>query len=155
MVLAAMAFIVVLAVSPRFDPDTGVPLRLKNLPDADYRSFAEDAWKRGDAASALAALEFVMENEMPDAPACSVIYRQYLGEVERRNSAYGRILAIGKGFVLGEVDGLDSLGGSIVADFLVYGDLRDIVKEFAAGSERDELLQNLSKTPLLNPRTNY
>ena len=139
-VLAAMAFIVVLAVSPRFDPDTGVPLRLKNLPDADYRSFAEDAWKRGDAASALAALEFVMENEMPDAPACSVIYRQYLGEVERRNSAYGRILAIGKGFVLGEVDGLDSLGGSIVADFLVYGDLRDIVKEFAAGSERDDFV---------------
>lgn len=130
--LAAAFFAVSAPDSPR-----DFSAEFADLPDYDWRTFAETKWAAGDSASAMAALEFVIENRLPDSPACSRLYGEYLEQTRARNSLLGRAKAAGKGFLLGDVDGWDALAGAAVADFFVYGDLRDLARESFAGAERD------------------
>ncbi len=99
------------------------------LADVDFRLLAEEYWAGGNAEAALACLEYVISNDMADAPASRILYNKYLAQIRARKSALGRLSAVGKGFLLGEVDGADALAGSVLADLVVYGDVRDIVRE--------------------------
>ena len=129
--------------------------RVASLPDFDWRSYAKDRWAAGDSAASLAALEFVIENSLPDSPACSKLYADYLEQLRRRKSLAGRITAVGKGFLLGDVDGWDALAGAAVADFLLYGDLRDIARETLAGDSRDNFVLAMASVGVATSAAGY
>ena len=138
---------------------TSVPSRLPgdldSLPDFDWRSFARQKWNNGNQAAALAALEYVIENRLPDAPACSALYSQYLEDIRARKSLCGRAIAAGKGFLLGDIDGWDSLAGAAVADLFLYGDLRDMARESFAGDQRDNFVLALASAGAATSALSY
>ena len=100
--------------------------RIEKLPDCDFRAIAESFWNRGQKAEALACLEYSISNGLPDAAACNFLRNKYLKAEEIRSSAIGRLFSVGRGFITGNVDGIESFGGAVVSDIILYGDLRDI-----------------------------
>lgn len=64
---------------------------------------------------------------------------------------------MGRGFATGDVDGADSLAGAALSDLLLYGDLRDIVKETAINDKADPFVLALASagaaTTLFPPAT--
>ena len=121
----------------------------ENLPDFDYYSYAKKQWEQGNDFSALAALEYVVENKLGDSAACGELYNSYLKQIAERKSAKGRVIAVGKGFITGKADGIDSLSGSVLGDLLVYGDIRDIVRESFFEDETDSFVVAFSSIGLL------
>ena len=124
-----------------------VALHLSNLealPDVDYRLMAEEYWAGGRQEAALACLEYVISNKLPDAPASRRLYEKYLEQIRARNTTMGQLAAFGKGFLFSDIDGFDALAGAVVADLLVYGDIRDIVKEGFVEKDGDKFVLAMS-----------
>lgn len=113
---------------------------LARLPDCDFAGLAENCWAEGKRAEAFACLEYAVSNKTGDADECAFLREKYLKSEELRNSAWGRLCAVGRGFATGDVDGADSLAGAALSDLLLYGDLRDIVKETAINDKADPVL---------------
>lgn len=151
-VAAALAAVYFAAVFPERG---ALDARAASLPDFDWRAYAKDMWAAGDSAASLAALEFVIENSLPDTPACAKLYADYLEQLRQRKSFTGRIAAVGKGFLLGDVDGWDALAGAAVADFLLYGDLRDIARESLAGGSRDNFVLAMASVGVATSAAGY
>ncbi len=121
----------------------------ENLADFDYYSYAQKQWKQGNDFTALAALEYVVENNLGDSAACGELYNDYLKQIAERKSAKGRIIAVGKGFITGKADGIDSFSGSVLGDLLIYGDIRDIVRESFFEDESDAFVVAFSSAGIL------
>ena len=154
-VLAVVAALAAAYFAAVFPERGALDSRVASLPDFDWRAYAKGRWAAGDSAAALAALEFVIENSLPDTPACSKLYADYLEELRQRKSLAGRITAVGKGFLLGDVDGWDALAGAAVADFLLYGDLRDIARETLAGDSRDNFVLAMASVGVATSAAGY
>lgn len=118
--------------------------KLEKLPDCDFRALAESFWNRGQEAEAFACLEYSISNGLPDAAACNMLRNKYLNEEEKKNSATGRLFSVGRGFITGDVVNLESLGGAVVSDIILYGDLRDIAKELFINEQTDPFILLLS-----------
>ena len=118
--------------------------RIEKLPDCDFRAIAESFWNRGQKAEALACLEYSISNGLPDAAACNFLRNKYLKAEEIRSSAIGRLFSVGRGFITGNVDGIESFGGAVVSDIILYGDLRDIAKELFINEQTDPFILLLS-----------
>jgi len=104
----------------------------------------EAALAAGDGELAQSFLELADERRLAVAPAL----RQ---RVERANAPVAVAgQAVGKfaeGFVVGSPDDLAGLAGTLAGDLLIYGDVRDIVRESAnwvRGEEADELILGLA-----------
>ena len=117
---------------------------LARLPDCDFAGLAESCWAEGKRAEAFACLEYAVSNKTGDADECAFLREKYLKSEELRNSAWGRLCAVGRGFATGDVDGADSLAGAALSDLLLYGDLRDIVKETAINDKADPFVLALA-----------
>lgn len=117
---------------------------LARLPDCDFAGLAENCWAEGKRAEAFACLEYAVSNKTGDAGECAFLLEKYLKSVELRNSAWGRLCAVGRGFATGDVDGADALAGAALSDLLLYGDLRDIVKETAINEKADPFVLALA-----------
>ena len=117
---------------------------LARLPDCDFAGLAENCWAEGKRAEAFACLEYAVSNKTGDADECAFLREKYLKSEELRNSAWGRLCAVGRGFATGDVDGADSLAGAALSDLLLYGDLRDIVKETAINDKADPFVLALA-----------
>lgn len=111
--------------------------KLEKLPDCDFRALAESFWNRGQEAEAFACLEYSISNGLPDAAACNMLRNKYL-------NATGRLFSVGRGFITGDVVNLESLGGAVVSDIILYGDLRDIAKELFINEQTDPFILLLS-----------
>jgi hypothetical protein len=120
----------------------------EEIPDFDYRSMATNLWKQGQQEEALAALKIIIEQELPDAAAAEVLYGEYLREIVERSSGLGKMKAFGMAFVTGEVSSFEELAGSSLADFFIYGDVRDLGREILSGNN-DPLIVSLSSIGLL------
>lgn len=118
--------------------------QFRALPDSDYRQMAEEYWAAGQKEAALACLEYIISNNLPDSPASKKLYDKYLAEIRSRTSASGRLAAFGKGFFVSKIDGVDALAGAVTADFLVYGDIRDIVNEGFVKDEGDNFVLTMA-----------
>ncbi len=117
---------------------------LDSLSNYDYRTAAEQYWKENQQEYALACLEYVITNNMPDKAACEILYKDYLKQIEKRNSWYERCVAFGKGFLVGEVTSYDDLAGSVTGDLVMYGDVRDLVKQFVFEDKKDSVIIAMS-----------
>ncbi|MCB1102805.1 MAG: hypothetical protein KDL10_10600 [Kiritimatiellae bacterium] len=127
------------------DLQPGDPLaNYQNLPDVDIRAMAEEEWREGHEDSALLLLDYLIAIESPDKTAALQQQAQWLDAIKRRESALGRLKSAGWGALSGEVDSFESLAGSSVADFFVYGDLRDLFRETLLEDDTDEFIVLLS-----------
>lgn len=114
------------------------------LPDADLRSIAELEWEAGRKETALTILSYIIEENMGDAVGARLLMEEYRFEILEDQSAFGRFRAGAYGFVTGKVEDMSSLAGSSVADFIIYGDIRDLLRELVFEDDTDEIVVALS-----------
>ncbi|WP_156955877.1 hypothetical protein [Solidesulfovibrio alcoholivorans] len=117
---------------------------LDQLPDVDLRSLAEQEWDAGRKESAVNILDYIIESNLPDSPSAQALKGKYLNQIQFDNSPAGRLRAAGYGFLTGKADDLASLAGSAAADFVIYGDLRDLTRELFFEDQADPLIVTLS-----------
>ncbi len=103
----------------------------------------------GDISSAIALGNFAKEN--PDIPHAREIIALANREEATFNSWWSRTKRTASGFLTGDTSSAEGIGGDMVANFLVYGNIRDLAKEGyhkATGQPVDELLVALSAVGL-------
>lgn len=143
-ILIPLAILVALFQLP--DPlGKDTPLhQFESLPDADIRAMAEREWQEGRRGTAVSLLDYIIENNLPDAPGARSLKENYLAVMQRDATPLGRIKSFGYGALTGNVDSFESLAGSAVADLIVYGDIRDIVRELCFEDQADTFVVLLS-----------
>ena len=114
------------------------------LPDADLRALAEQYEKEGQLDDALVVLDYIIENNMSDKALSEQMRFNILERIEKNNSAMGRFYKMGYGFVTGKADDWESIAGATLGDFLVYGDVRDLVRETVFEEKADPIVVGLS-----------
>ena len=121
----------------------------EGFPDADLRSIAEQEWEAGRKETALSILDYIIEENMGDAAGARVLKQQYVRRIEEDESVVGRFQAAAYGFATGNVEDMSGLVGSSLADFLIYGDIRDLVREFVFEDDTDEIVVALSAAGII------
>jgi hypothetical protein len=119
-------------------------LNFDRLPDVDLRVMAEQEWAAERKETAIAILDYMVEENMGDAPSAKILRDQYLDKIKSDDSPTGRLRAAGYGFLTGKVDDVSSLAGSTVGDYFLYGDFRDVVRETVFEDDTDEIVVALS-----------
>jgi hypothetical protein len=119
------------------------------LSDYDFRSQADIYWQEGLQSHALNLLQTAIDLKTNDETALKEKYNQYLKEISDRNSTGGHLKAMGYAFITGEVNSFDELAGASVADFFIYGDIRDVSKELIFKESADPFILTLSSIGLL------
>ena len=113
-----------LLVGGRADDDISV---LDRLPDYDYIAEINDLMQQKRWGEAKTICEDVIALDLPSANKARELQAKCQLE---SGKIYNRLYKAGKGFITGEPDGsLEELGGSVVSDMLMYGDIRDLVKQ--------------------------
>lgn len=120
----------------------------ENLPEYDAAVEASELLRQNRLTEAL----LLVDTELAEDPANTrlLVIKQGL-EAERKNWMR-QLAAGGRGALTGRGDDMASLGGAIVADLFVFGDVRDIVIQsgnWLRGEETDPLLVALSAGGIL------
>lgn len=118
---------------------------LDRMSDYDYLEEIGGLEREGRLAEAEHLADFVLGGS-------SVAYRQKVAALRdkinrKRTSFWYRAYRAGKGFVKGDGHSLEELGGAIVSDFLLWGDIRDLAKQGynkVAGKETDPVVAGLA-----------
>ena len=123
---------------------------IDKLPDHDYVSEIRSLIKEKRYAEAIVLCEDVQKLELPCATDVGVLK----AEAERESKKFwNRILKSGRAFVTGNPDSsIEEIGAGIVSDMLMYGDIRDLVKQGwykITGKETDPLLAALAAVGLV------
>ena len=77
---------------------------------------------------------------------------------ETRTAFWNRAYRAGKGFVVGEGTSIEELGGAVVSDFLLWGDIRDLAKQGyykIKGKETDPVVAGLAAVGVLTSVASY
>ena len=118
---------------------------IEGLPDYDYIAEIKDLRNEGRLMEAEQLADFVLEN-------CNVSTREDVRsireEIEKERTAlWHRAWRGVKGFVVGEGHSVEELGGSVISDMLLWGDVRDLVKQGYykwTGKETDPVIAALA-----------
>jgi hypothetical protein len=137
-----------LAVAAEKDPSKLADLRLKGFDAAAATREIEEALKSGDVelAASFVALAGERAIELP---------KDLLARVEQANSTSEAtkrgIYNFAHGFITGEPQDVSGFAGAATGDLLVFGDIRDMVREgsrWARGMEADPLIMGLAAAGL-------
>lgn len=137
-----------LALAAESDPGKLADLRLKSFNAASATDEIEQALKAGDAelAASFVALAADRAIELP---------KELLTRVEAANSSSEAtkrgIYNFAHGFVTGEPQDMSGFAGAATGDLLVFGDIRDIVREgsrWLRGLDNDPLIMGLAAAGL-------
>jgi hypothetical protein len=137
-----------LALAADNNPAKLADLRLKHFDASAATREIEDALKAGDAelAASFVALSDERAIKLP---------KELLSRVEQANSAGAAaqrgVYNFAHGFITGEPQDLSGFAGAATGDLLVFGDIRDIVREgsrWARGMETDPLIMGLAAAGL-------
>lgn len=124
--------------------------RLARLDDYDYVTDIEALRREGHLSEALELARYVRSHpDLPGHDEAAALEIEIDGELR---SLWGRSKRTVAGFVTGEGETYEALGGAILSDMVLYGDLRDLAKQGyykATGQETDPLLVALSSLGLL------
>ena len=77
---------------------------------------------------------------------------------EKRTGFWNRAYRAGKGFVIGDGVSTEELGGAIVSDFLLWGDIRDLAKQGyckVMGKETDPVVAALASVGVLTSLASF
>jgi len=145
LLLTAILFLALITTSLVPDPiQLGAKFDYNQLPDADLRQFAEEAWSEGREESAILLLDYIIEQGMPDAPSALSQQNEWLETIAARKSALGKLQAVGWGALSGKVDSMEAFTGAALTDLIVIGDIRDLFVELVLEDDTDELIVLLS-----------
>ena len=117
--------------------------------DFNFRIQAEKLWNNGDSEGALILLQTALDFKTDDHAAVTETHNEYLHKIKERNSALGKLKAFGFSFLTGQVNSFEELAGSSVADFFLYGDIRDLGRELIFEDRADPFITSLSAAGLL------
>lgn len=129
--------------------DAQLTNEFNELPDFDFRTEAQSLWDAGEQDSSLVLLQQIIENDWPDKAAAKQLHEDYTRQLKERNSGIGRIKAFGTSFVTGNVNSFEELAGASLADFFVYGDVRDLTRELVFEDDQNNFIIALSALGLL------
>ena len=123
---------------------------LEKLPDHDYVAEIRNLMQHHRWGEAQTLCEDVIALELPCAAEIPALQAQCRRESGKISS---RLYKAGKGFITGAPDNsLEELGGSVVSDMLMYGDIRDLAKQGwykITGKETDPVIASLAALGLL------
>ncbi len=122
---------------------------LEAMPDHDYVSEIKSLIKDNRYGEAVVLCEDVEKLDLPCAPEVSALKT----EAERKSRViWYRLTKAGRAFITGNHDGsIEEIGSSMVSDMVMYGDVRDLVKQGwykITGQETDPLLAALAAAGL-------
>ena len=100
---------------------------MENLPDYDYVSEIKSLIKEKRYGEAIVLCEDVQKLELPCASDAAALKTQAAKESKK---VWNRIWKAGRSFITGNPDGsIEEIGASVVSDMVIYGDIRDLVKQ--------------------------
>ena len=148
--LLGIAFIAVAVWLWRGSFSTDDVSALDSLPDYDYISEINELMRQKRFGEAKTLCEDVIALDLPCADKAKVLKVQSEQESQK---ILNRLYKAGKGFITGEPDrSIEELGGSVVSDMVMYGDIRDLVKQGyfkLTGRETDPVIVGLATVGLL------
>ena len=132
------------------DAQPDIQTEINNLPDYDYVSEIKALIKEKRYGEAIVLCEDVQKLDLPCAS--EIVKLRGVAEKESK-SVWNRIRKAGRAFITGNPDGsVEEIGGSMVSDMVMYGDVRDLVKQGwykVTGRETDSLVIALSTAGLV------
>ncbi len=132
--------------------DTGSNLEesLESIPNYNYIQDIRELKKEGKLSEAIEMVRFVIRHQ--DMPG-QMEARQLEGELEKEiTSLWGRMKRASKGFIMGSGNSIEELSGGIASDMIIYGDVRDLVKQGyykITGKDTDSVVAALAGIGLL------
>lgn len=102
---------------------TGAP------PDVDLRALAEALWAKGQQDSALAVLNYLIDTDPERAAGARIRLAQYRQQILQDQSPTGKLRGFAWGFLSGKANSMAELSGSVASNFVLYGDVRDVLVE--------------------------
>ncbi|MDM8536020.1 hypothetical protein QUF70_04640 [Desulfobacterales bacterium HSG17] len=100
---------------------------LANIPNYNYTQDIRKLQKEGKLSEALEIARFVIKHE--DMPG-QLETRQLAEELEKEITSLWRSMQRAtKGFITGSGNSIEELSGGIASDMIIYGDVRDLVKQ--------------------------
>ena len=129
---------------------------LENMPNYNYTQDIRELQKEGKLSEALEMAHFVIKhNDMPG----QLETRQLAEELEKEiASLWGRIKRATKGFITGSGNSIEELSGGIASDLIIYGDVRDLVKQGyykITGKDTDTVVVALAGIGLLTEAVTF
>lgn len=122
---------------------------LDRLPDYDYVAEINKLMQQKRWGEAQILCEDVIALELPQAEQAQELSLICQAESKKIGN---RLYKAGKGFITGSPDGsIEELGGSVVSDMFMYGDVRDLVKQGyfkLTGKETDPVIAGLAAVGL-------
>ena len=126
------------------------------LPDYDFIEEIRSLDKEGRLAEAEHLADWVLESSNAVARAEVLGLRDEIHK--RRTSFWNRARSAVKGFVKGDGTSVEELGGAIVSDFFLWGDIRDLAKQGyykVKGEETDPVVAGLAAVGVLTSVASY
>ena len=128
----------------------------EELPDYDYLAEIRELETEGRLGEAEQLADWVLDGSDITNRSEVVAVRDEIHE--RRTAFWYRAYRAGKGFVVGEGTSIEELGGAVVSDFLLWGDIRDLAKQGwnkATGKETDPVVAGLAAVGVLTSVASY
>lgn len=101
------------------------PLWLK--PNYSYADEANDLFENGHLEEALEMAKYIKNNpDLPGQESADEVYKKAEAALNDKNSLLGKAKRGLEGFVFGDADDLYELGGAVVGDLFLWGDIRDL-----------------------------
>jgi len=130
--------------------------QLSALPDHDYTSEINVLRQQHKIGESLAICNYVESQPgMPNRDAIIAIGQEIKTE---QASWLGKAKRFAGGFVTGTPDSLEAMTGTVISDFLIIGDIRDLGKQgynAATGQEVDEMVAILSSIGVVTSAISY
>ncbi len=130
--------------------------RLDSLSDYDYICEIRALEAEGRLEEAKYLADFVLDgSEIASRGDVAALREQIALE---QSGFWNRAYRAGKGFVTGEGASVEELGGAVVADFLLFGDIRDLAKQGyrkVRGEETDPVVAALASVGILTSLASF
>ena len=123
---------------------------INELPDYDYVSEIKSLIGEKCYGEAIVLCEDVQKLELPCAKEAAALQA---GAEKESKKFWNRCWKAGRAFITGNPDGsVEEIGGSVVSDMVIYGDIRDLIKQGwfkITNQETDPLLAALAAAGLV------
>lgn len=129
---------------------------LNALPDYDYLEEIRGLEKEGRLGEAEHLADWVLEGS--DVPTRAEVENLRKEIHKKRTSFWNRTYRAGKGFIKGDGSSVEELGGAIVSDFLLWGDIRDLAQQGynkVTGKETDPVIAGLAAVGIATSVASY
>jgi hypothetical protein len=146
LLLACLIFTSLLEV----ETDFFLEKSLERIPDYNYIQDIRELKEEGKLSEALEMARFVIKHQ--DMPG-QMEAKQLEESLEKElTSLWEKMKRVSKGFVTGSGNSIEELSGSIASDMIIYGDVRDLVKQGyykITGEDTDNVVVALAGIGLL------